>query len=380
MKKWARNVLRYGIVLGALAYLIGSGQLRPADLRLRAGALPYVAGAFALLAMGSLASYARYGIVARAVDVPLPLFGALRLGMIGGFFNTILLGGVGGDAVKLIYVMREAGTRAGALASVVVDRVIGLLGLLALGGGVLLLQLDRLTADPALINLSLVTFAVLSAALWCTLASCVALSRGRRSGALAWVGVGLLFCAAVASVYDRLGPDAQRHLIWIGAVDAVAALASFLAVPSCLPGGRLETYVRRAGTVGDKAMNIMRALLAARKSLPQLAFCFVVSIACHAMTVGSLYLLGQALALPRVPDLRVVFLAAPPALITNTLPIPGGGLGVGEAAFDHLVRLFSGEAVQGGAATFILFRLVMLAIGLLGLPFYLSDRRHIPAT
>jgi glycosyltransferase 2 family protein len=55
--------------------------------------------------------------------------------LIGVFFNFDIPGGTGGDVVKVFYLLKETpGRRAHALLSVLVDRIIGLLGLALLSG------------------------------------------------------------------------------------------------------------------------------------------------------------------------------------------------------------------------------------------------------
>jgi uncharacterized membrane protein YbhN (UPF0104 family) len=67
----------------------------------------------------------------------------------------------------------------------------------------------------------------------------------------------------------------------------------------------------------------------------------------------------------------------PLAMIANTVPVPGGGLGVGEAAFATLLELWTadGPVVTGGAAIFLAWRLLVVIWGLVGLPAFLVRGR-----
>ena len=67
--------------------------------------------------------------------------------------------------------------------------------------------------------------------------------------------------------------------------------------------------------------------------------------------------------------------AAPEAFLTSSLPLPGGGLGVGELAFDEVLRhcRVGGLPVLGGAEIFLSWRLLSVILGLIGLPWYLRD-------
>ena len=66
---------------------------------------------------------------------------AFRLGFLGYFFNFVAAGGVGGDLFKAIFIAREQPQRrAAAVASVMMDRLMGLYALLVLASLVILLN------------------------------------------------------------------------------------------------------------------------------------------------------------------------------------------------------------------------------------------------
>ncbi len=88
--------------------------------------------AFGLYMTGVLLAFLRWYLLVRALGLPFRLKDAYRLGFIGMLFNFVIPGAVGGDFVKAAYLCREQGTRTGPIASVVVDRIVGLLGLFLL--------------------------------------------------------------------------------------------------------------------------------------------------------------------------------------------------------------------------------------------------------
>jgi uncharacterized membrane protein YbhN (UPF0104 family) len=82
----------------------------------------------------------RWYLLVRVLDLPFTLRNAVRLGMVGLFYNTFLPGSVGGDFVKAFFIARgQPGRRAAAVATVVADRLVGLFGLIlfaaVVGGG-----------------------------------------------------------------------------------------------------------------------------------------------------------------------------------------------------------------------------------------------------
>ena len=59
---------------------------------------------------------------------------AFLLGFIGNVFNLVIPGAVGGDLIKAAYLVRMDINRTQAVASMVIDRILGLLGLFLLAG------------------------------------------------------------------------------------------------------------------------------------------------------------------------------------------------------------------------------------------------------
>ena len=75
-----------------------------------------------------------------------------RVYLIGAFFNLFLLGATGGDIVKIYYAMRETSSKkTAALLSVLVDRMVGMLALVAITAVLVLVTAGappRQSADP----------------------------------------------------------------------------------------------------------------------------------------------------------------------------------------------------------------------------------------
>lgn len=79
-------------------------------------------------------TFVRWYILVRAQDLPFTVASAVRLGLIGAFFNLFLPGAVTGDLVKMVQLARAQSRRTVAVATIIVDRVIGLCGLIWLMG------------------------------------------------------------------------------------------------------------------------------------------------------------------------------------------------------------------------------------------------------
>ena len=80
----------------------------------------------------------RWYLLVRALGLRFRLVDAFRLGYLGYLLNFVSVGSVGGDLFKAIFIAREQpGRRAEAVATVLVDRIVGMYGLVLLTSGVI---------------------------------------------------------------------------------------------------------------------------------------------------------------------------------------------------------------------------------------------------
>jgi glycosyltransferase 2 family protein len=108
---------------------------------LREANTKYILAALAIFPLTILITSLRWHELLKALDVRLTVGRTFVLNMVGLFYNTIMpLGSTGGDLLKAYYVRKQThhGTRA--VMSVAVDRVIGLLALIVLGGTMATMQ------------------------------------------------------------------------------------------------------------------------------------------------------------------------------------------------------------------------------------------------
>ena len=92
------------------------------------------AAAFGFYMAGISLSFARWYALVRVIDRRFTLGQAFLLGFIGNVFNLVIPGAVGGDFIKAAYLVRMEINRTQAVASMVIDRIVGLLGLFLLAG------------------------------------------------------------------------------------------------------------------------------------------------------------------------------------------------------------------------------------------------------
>lgn len=121
-------------------------MLRAADTRLLWAAVLVFFPVFIITTL-------RWRWLLKALDIHLTRRRTFVLNMVGCFYNTFMPGSTGGDLLKAYYASKQTAHRTYAVISVVVDRIIGLLGLVILGGVMAGLQYLRSESptDPAAI-------------------------------------------------------------------------------------------------------------------------------------------------------------------------------------------------------------------------------------
>ena len=123
------NLLKFGVSFGILAYLVYDAVSDDTFAHMMEQPKHWgcFAGAWALSMVATCMTFVRWYYLVRALDLPFRMADAFRLGFIGYLLNFVSLGSVGGDLFKAVFIAREQhGKRAEAVATVVIDRVIGL--------------------------------------------------------------------------------------------------------------------------------------------------------------------------------------------------------------------------------------------------------------
>ena len=147
MKKTILTIIQIVVTLGILFWIFHDPHKRTEMWAAISHAQPLWIGAgiFSYFIVEILAA-ARWQILLRVQGIRIGWFRLASLLMIGVFFNQFMPGGTGGDVVKIFYLLKETpGKKAQALLAVLIDRVIGLFGLVLVAGVVIALRWDWLT-------------------------------------------------------------------------------------------------------------------------------------------------------------------------------------------------------------------------------------------
>ncbi len=156
---WAKGLAKYAIGFGLLVFVIwrnwepkGTSPGLKGLLEQTPDLLAF-AGVVVLAVSCTFIQYFRWYFLVRALDLPFTKRNAIRLGLVGTFYNVFLPGSVGGDLVKAYFIAKDhAERKAAAVSTVVADRLVGLFGLVwvsAAFGGAFWLAGNPIIADNA---------------------------------------------------------------------------------------------------------------------------------------------------------------------------------------------------------------------------------------
>jgi uncharacterized membrane protein YbhN (UPF0104 family) len=238
-----------------------------------------------------------------------------RVFLIGAFFNLFLLGSTGGDVVKIYYAMRETANRkSAAFLSVLVDRFMGVVGLVAVTCLLCSLHLGLLWTRPNMRLAVLVTAAVLG-------------------GSLALVAAGFLV----------------NRFRWGSRI------------PQGLP-------------LREKVLELATAIAIYAGNGRVLAATFGLSVGGHLLTFLAFFLVAQSFGLlPGWDGMVDLFSVLPVVMTMAALPVSLSGLGVRETMFEDGLALFGIPAAQAVMVSITGFLLIVFW-GLVGGVIYLLYR------
>ena len=183
-----------GIILALLARGIDVGASLSAIGRLDRGYLALVLG---LVALDRCVMIWRWVLLLRSSGVTIETRTAARIFLTSSFVGSFLPAGVGADAARAYGLSRESTSGSEALASVAVDRVLGVLS-------ITVMAMVGLIAWPLrLLSLALFVLAIAAAA-WGTGDPLMNLAP-TLIWIVAWVGLSLM-CACVGDVWPLLDP------------------------------------------------------------------------------------------------------------------------------------------------------------------------------
>jgi uncharacterized protein (TIRG00374 family) len=292
---------------------------------IRAG---FLIGGFVLFCLAAGLTMFRWYLLVRALNLSLALRDAFRFGLIGMFFNAFLPGAVGGDIIKAAVLARGQRRRTAAVATVIMDRLLALWGLVWF-------------------------VAILGSLFWVT-----GLLAGPAAAAATYIVTGALIVVGVTS------------LGWL--------------LIGLLPDWRAERFacrLSRLPVVGESAGEFWRATWMYRQRQASVAIVLVLTWIGQVGFVTAFYCAANALWSPElgpVPSLIQHFLLVPLGLVMQALVPTPGGAGGGEWGFAALFVLF-GAAEANGVLASLVQRVFSWVLGVAGYLVYLWTKPGLPA-
>jgi uncharacterized membrane protein YbhN (UPF0104 family) len=330
VKKLLGTLLKIGVSAAIIAYLVwDAAETKDAEGRnvfqqLLAQPKDWglLAAAWVFCATAVLLTLIRWWYLVRALEIPLRFGSALRIGFLGYLFNLAPLGIIGGDLLKawmLAWQHREH--RAKAVASVVVDRIIGLY----------------------------VLFVVASAAILLT-------------------------------GFWKL-EDPQGHIKDICTVTfvltAVGAVGIAVMLTPGLTDGRGSKALARLPRVGHAAGSLIEAVRMYRRKTGVLAVSSLMSVGVHTLFATGVYLIARGL-FGNVLSLGAHLVISPLSASTGVLPLVAGPF---EFVLNLLYTLVPEPGVEistgEGFVVALGYRVICVLIAIVGYGYYLGSRREV---
>ena len=141
--------LRWLLALGIMLLLFSRYGSQFQELRQRQIDYQYLILAGVLCAVSIVLTFYRWHLLVWALGIPFRFADAIRLGFIGYLCNYIAPGAAGGDLVKAVLIAQEYPERKTVtVATILLDRILGLLALFLVGSLAATLRLDWLQLRP----------------------------------------------------------------------------------------------------------------------------------------------------------------------------------------------------------------------------------------
>ncbi len=316
MSRTLVTALKFAVSLGVVAWLVWLAWDDVPELLRQEKRWGLLAAASGMILAMVVATFVRWWMLIRALGMDFHLRDALRLGFVGYLFNFVSLGSVGGDLFKAVFIAREQpGRRAEAVASVIIDRIIGLYGLFVVA-----------------------TVAVL------------------------WEG-------SYQSEAREVRVVSQFVLLGFGVGGAGILMM-------LIPGftqGRMSRRLAHLPRVGPLIGRLLGAIRMFRERLGTVAAALLISVFVHVGTTCGFFWIAGGLSLP-APTLGQHLFVVPLTLLANAVPLPMGGLGAGELALDILYQHTANIVEGSGLIVVIGYRVATIFVAAVGVVYYLANR------
>lgn len=277
MKKLINAGLKLLISAGLLGYLAYSVDVpRLGNVFAQTVLWPFAAAVCFFVLSNLLGSFQWY-LLLRAQSIQISFWQALVFYFVGVFFNNVLLGNIGGDALRIYDIRRLTGTTSGGMAATLTDRFVGLFSTCSLALAAILIAAEVSVAGvlsmlvPIWMALLVLLAMGLSRRIGGRLESMAAAFLPRRLGSLLGdlrasivvyrrqvpllaavlgISVGVQFCRILVYWSAGLAVGLNAGLLYFVCFQPVAAIVAALPISIGGLGVRENSLVRLFGGVG----------------------------------------------------------------------------------------------------------------------------------
>ena len=302
----------------------------------------WLLGGVALFAFICVVNIERWQIILRVQHIELSLRRATELFFIGHFFNSFMLGSTGGDVVKAYYAAQETHhKKAEAVMTIVIDRLIGLIGLFAVAAVMMLANLHLLFGNAQLKPMAVSVLSILGVLLVCLFVGF-------------WPGLGKFLHAWRERVFHQ----GHKRQFW----------------KKFFREEQLERWSERFAGVRANIKKMIGAYQAYAAHKPALIKTFLLALVTHFSLILSAICFGKSLGIE--VHLGFYFVMVPAINCIAAVPITINGLGVREGLF---VAAFGAGGVPNEKA--LLLSLLGFAVSLFfsvvgGVVYLFFERTH----
>lgn len=279
---------------------------------------PLLLLAQALILMAFSLSFVRWYLLARGLGLQFHLRDAFRLGSLGYMLNQVSPGSVGGDLLKAVFIAKEQpGRKTEAVATVFIDRVVGL-------------------------------YAILLVA----------------SVGLALLGQSAETTTAILSM---------QKIVWTTA--AVGTVGLLLAMSPLASLSKVHELAERVPVVGPTLVRLLDAVAVYRSRRRYLVGALGLALITHNLVLLAFWIICRSLPV-YAPTLYENASIVPLGLVISTIPLTPGGLGTLEAGFEFLYTTI-GAAEGDGTIVALTYRAMTYGLAAIGACYYFTAKKKV---
>jgi len=263
-------------------------------------------------------SFVRWYLLVRGLDLKFHLGDAFRLGTLGYMLNQVSPGSVGGDLVKAVFIAREQpGKRTEAVATVLVDRVIGLYAMLLIASLGLVLAGGDLDSEKLLTSL--------------------------------------------------------RTVVWSATLCGTAGLT--LVLSPLATGKRARALAEELPMFGTTVTRLIEAADVYRSRHSYLLAAFGLAMTTHCLLITAFWCISVGLPVAG-PTFAQNASIVPIGLVAGALPLTPGGIGALEGGMELLYTMI-GAGKGDGTIVALAYRAMTYIFAAIGAFYYFSSRKRV---